>query len=100
MSVAQTHPLVGKQMRTREVLTGALSHGRHSVPGGRPCPGFALPSVVLFEVPVQSLSFLCVFQGLARVVMRRAWLLETLRSGGTGLVVVGQPDDKIEDHEF
>lgn len=27
-------------------------------------PGFALPSVVLFEVPVQSLSVLCAFQGV------------------------------------
>lgn len=46
VSEAQTHPLTGKQMWTREVLTRALSHSRHSVPGGRPYPGFALHCAV------------------------------------------------------
>lgn len=51
-------------MWTCEMLTEALSHGRHGVSGGRQCPRLALPSIVLFEVPVQSLCFLCAFQGV------------------------------------
>lgn len=46
MPEAQTHLVMGKQMWTHEVLTGALSHSRHRVPGGRSCPGFALHCAV------------------------------------------------------
>lgn len=61
-------------------------------------PGFALPSVVLFEVPVQSLSVLCAFQGVCEGGSEMAWLPETFRKDGAQVwCLLDQPDDETEE---